>query len=130
MDYNITPKNRIDFSIVERYAPVVVSTSSPNCPVNCQNNSTDGGNGQLSDVWTISANVVNEARFSFNREANYFAQQSLGQGIPAKIGLKFSTADVLPSINISGTGGHSNYWPGTEALFIQNSFLPGIRSLG
>ena len=125
LDYNITPKNRIDFSIIERYTPVVVATSSPNCPVNCNNNSSDGGNGQISDVWTISANVVNEARFSFNREADYFAQQSLGAGIPAKVGLQFSTADVLPTINISGTGGQSTIQPGTEALFIQNSFLVG-----
>ena len=56
-DYNITPTNRLDFSIVERYTPVVVSyNGSPNCPVNCQNNSSDGGNGQISDVWTISSN--------------------------------------------------------------------------
>jgi carboxypeptidase family protein len=123
LDYNVTPKNRIDFSIIERYAPLVVSTSSPDCPVNCNNNSSDGGNGQLSDVWTIRANLINEARFSFNREADYFAQQSLGMGIPAKIGLKFSTADVLPTLNINNTGGNSTIQPGTEALFIQNSFL-------
>jgi Carboxypeptidase regulatory-like domain len=124
LDYNITPKNRLDFSIIERYTPVVVSTGSPNCPVNCNNNSSDGGNGQLSDVWSISPNVVNEARFSFNREADYFAQQSLGEGTVAKIGLQFSTADVLPSINISGTGGNGTIQPGTEALFIQNTFAP------
>ena len=51
-------------------------------------------------------------------------KQSLGQGIPAKIGLQFSTADVLPTMNISGTGGHSTIQPGTEALFIQNTFAP------
>ncbi len=125
LDYNITPKNRIDFSIVERYTPVVVSAGSPDCPVNCQNNSSDGGNGQISDVWTISPSLVNEARFSFNREADYDAQASLGQGIPAKIGLQFSTADVLPTINIDGTAGQSTISPNTEALFIQNSFLAG-----
>ena len=128
LDYNITPKNRIDFSIVERFAPLQVSlnngASAPNCPVNCQNNSSDGGNGQLSDVWTISSNVVNEARFSFNREADYDAQASLGQGIPAKVGLQFSTADVLPTLNFSGTGAPSSITPGTEALFIQNTFAP------
>jgi hypothetical protein len=128
LDYNITPKNRIDFSIVERFAPLQVSlnngANAPNCPVNCQNNSSDGGNGQLSDVWTISSNMVNEARFSFNREADYDAQASLGQGIPAKVGLQFSTADVLPTLNFSGTGAPSSITPGTEALFIQNTFAP------
>jgi hypothetical protein len=127
LDYDITPKNRIDFSIIERYTPVVVATSSPNCPVNCNNNSSDGGNGQISDVWTISSNLVNEARFSFNREADYFAQQSLGEGVPAKIGLQFSTADVMPTISFTGgvDSGTSTIQPGTEALFIQNSFLAG-----
>jgi hypothetical protein len=125
LDYNVTPKNRIDFSIIERYTPVVASAGSPNCPVNCQNISSDGGNGQISDVYTIGANLVNEFRFSFNREADYYAQQSLGQGIPAKIGLQFSTADVLPTVSIGGTGGQSTISPNTEALFIQNSFVVG-----
>ncbi len=125
LDYNITPNNRLNFSIVERYAPVEVSyNGSPNCPVNCQNNSSDGGNAQISDVYTISPTMVNEFRFSWNREADYYAQQSLGQGIPAKIGLQFSTADVFPTVNIGGTGAPSNLGPGTEALFIQNTYAP------
>ncbi len=125
LDYNITSNNRLDFSIVSRYAPVEVSyNGSPNCPVNCQNNSSDGANAQISDVYTISPTMVNEFRFSWNREADYDAQQSLGQGIPAKIGLQFSTADVFPSVNIDGTGAPSGIGPGTEALFIQNTFAP------
>ena len=129
LDYNITPKNRIDFSIVSRWAPSELNyddnSQAPNCPVSCHNGSSDGGNEQISDVWTISPSVVNEFRFSGNRQANYFAEASLGEGIPAKIGLKFSTADVLPTLNFSGTGAPSSITPGTEALFIQNSFLVG-----
>ena len=34
-------------------------------------------------------------------------------------------ADVLPSINIGGTGGQGTIPPSTEALFIQNSFVAG-----
>jgi hypothetical protein len=127
LDYNITPKNRLDFSIVSRWAPLTMSlndgANAPNCPVNCHDGSSDGGNEQVSDVWTISPNVVNEFRFSGNREADYFAEASLGQGIPAKIGLQFSTADVLPTVKIGGAGSPSSITPGTEALFIQNSFL-------
>ena len=129
LDYNISQNNRINFSIVSRWAPDVLSyddgSQAPNCPVSCHNQSSDGGNEQISDVWTISPTVVNEFRFSGNREADYFSEASLGEGIPAKIGLKFSTADVLPTLQFSGTGAPSNITPGTEALFIQNSFLIG-----
>jgi Carboxypeptidase regulatory-like domain len=129
LDYDITPKNRISFSIVSRWAPPVLNyddgSQAPNCPVSCHIGSSDGGNEQISDVWTISSNVVNEFRFSGNREADYDSQASLGQGIPAKIGLQFSTADVLPTVSFSGTGAPSSITPGTEALFIQNSFLVG-----
>ncbi|MGA9062840.1 MAG: carboxypeptidase regulatory-like domain-containing protein [Terracidiphilus sp.] len=130
LDYDITPKNRIDFSIIERWNPLVESlndgSNAPNCPVSCHNGSVDGGNGELSDVWTITQRVVNEFRFSFNREANYFAQASLNQGIRTKIGLSSTIdyADVLPTINIGGTGAPSSITPGTEALFIQNTFDP------
>ncbi len=129
LDYNITPSNRVSFSIVSRWAPEEQSLNdggnAPNCPVDCHLGSSDGGNEQISDVWTISPNIVNEFRFSGNREADYYAEASLGLGIPAKIGLKFSTADVIPTVQTSGTGGPSNLGPGTEALFIQNSFVIG-----
>ena len=125
LDYNITPRTASIFrSRCATPRTRVSYNGSPNCPVNCQNNSSDGGNAQISDVYTISSTMVNEFRFSLDREANYFAQQSLGKGIPAKIGLQFSTADVFPTMSISGTGAPSNLGPGTEALFIQNTFAP------
>jgi hypothetical protein len=128
LDYNITPKNRIDFSIVSRYSPVRLAMNvngpAPNCPDECNYDSSDGGNAQISDVWTISPSMVNEARFSWNREADYDAIASLNQGIVAKIGLKYSTADALPTVKMSGTGAPSQISPGTEALFIQNTYAP------
>ena len=130
LDYNLTAKNHLDFSIVEFFTPVVQGlndgSNAPNCPVSCHFSSSEGGNGQLSDVWTISPNVVNEFRFSFNRGGNYFAQASLGEGIRAKIGLSATIdyADVLPTLNFKGTGAPTSITPGTEALFLQNTFFP------
>ncbi len=130
LDYNVTSNNHISFSIVSRYAPTLLNlndgSNAPNCPVSCHYGSSDGGNEQISDVWTISPNLVNEFRFSGNREADYDAQASLNQGIRSKIGLSptIDYADVLPTLNFSGTGAPTSITPGTEALFIQNSFVP------
>ena len=84
MDYNISQNNRINFSIVSRWAPDVLSyddgSQAPNCPVSCHNQSSNGGNEQISDVGTIRPTVVNEFRFSGNREADYYSEASLGEG--------------------------------------------------
>jgi hypothetical protein len=132
LDYNVTSKNRISFSIVSRYAPTLLNlndgSNAPNCPVSCHYGSSDGGDEQISDVWTISPTLVNEFRYSGNREADYDSQASLNQGIRGKLGLSptLDYADVLPTIKMSGTGTPNGNWitPGTEALFIQNSFVP------
>ena len=58
-----------------------------------------------------SARTWSRIPFFGNREADYYSEASLGEGIPAKIGLQFSTADVLPTVNISGTGSPSSITP-------------------
>ncbi len=130
LDYNVAAKNRISFSIVSRYAPTLLNlndgSNAPNCPVSCHYGSSDGGNEQISDVWTISPNLVNEFRYSGNREADYDSQASLNKGIRGNLGLSptIDYADVLPTVKFSGTGAPTSITPGTEALFIQNSFVP------
>ena len=52
--------------------------------------------GQLSDYWTISTKLINELRIGFMGEHDVFHPATIGQGYPAKLGLKFSKEDIFP----------------------------------
>jgi hypothetical protein len=123
IDYNLSDKNRVTFSITQRDNPAFYANTS--CPINCQTGDVDSYNAQASDVWTISPNNINEFRFGYTRQGNWFVPQSLGLGYPQKIGLQYAKADIFPNITINGTGGSNNVLvPQTNAVYIENSFEP------
>lgn len=125
LDYNMSSKNRINLSVTMHENPNKTNVDpGPVCPVNCEDNSGEGYNAQISDVYTINSSMVNEFRYSFVRQGNWFVPQTLNKGYPAKLGLLFSNADVFPTVAISGTGGPNNLGPGTNAVFIENTFIP------
>jgi len=101
---------RLDWTPVESHRLTVSETESDNpaisygygktlCPVNCQNQDVSRDNAQISDVWTISSSMVNEARFGFTDQLNYFSPFSENQGYPAKMGIKYAVADALPEVD-------------------------------
>ena len=125
LDYAMSAKNRISISVTQHNAPHKTNYDpGPVCPVNCENNSSEAYQAQITDVYTINPSLVNEFRYSFVRQGNWFVPQSLGQGTPAQLGLKFSYADVFPTVNINGTGSPLGLGPGTNAVFIENTFVP------
>jgi hypothetical protein len=125
LDYNVTAKNRLSISVTAHYPPEKTNYDpGPVCPVNCEYNSSEGWNAQITDVATITPSLVNEFRQSFVRQGNWFVPQSLGKGYPTTLGLQFSYADVMPTVSIGGTGGPGGLGPGTNAVFIENTFVP------
>jgi hypothetical protein len=127
LDYNINAKNRLNLTVTMHDNPHKVNIDpGPNCPIACENNAAEGYNAQISEVYTINTSMVNEFRYSFVRQANWFVPQTLGKGYPAQLGLQFSNADVFPTVNFNGTGapGNNVLSPGTNAVFIENTFVP------
>ena len=99
----------------------------PNCPLACENAAAEAYSAQISDVYTINSSMVNEFRYSFVRQANWFVPQTLDKGYPASLGLQFSQADVFPNIAVNGTGSPNPtnvLGTGTNAVFIENTFIP------
>jgi hypothetical protein len=122
LDYNISAKNRLTFSITERTSSS--SSGGTSCPINCQTSIGDSYEAQVSDVYTFSPSVVNEFRYGFTRQGNWFLPSSLGLGYPAQIGLQYAKADVFPNVNITGTGGNNTLSPQTSAIYLENAFDP------
>jgi len=125
LDYNVSDKHRINLTVNMHDNPHKTNIDpGPVCPIGCENNAAEGYSAQVSDVYAFSTSLVNEFRFSFVRQGNWFVPQTLGKGYPAALGLQFSQADVFPTVSISGTGGPTNLSPGTNAVFIENTFIP------
>ena len=124
-DWAVSKQNRATFSITEHGAHNI--SGGTICPINCQHSTGDGYAAQLSDVHMFGANIVNEFRFGFVRQGNWFTPGSEGLGYPAKLGFQYARADVFPNIIINGTGGNRSLNPAdsaTSAIYIQNSFDP------
>jgi hypothetical protein len=121
IDYNISEKQRMNLSVTEGDNPGQI-TNQNNCPINCYSGDVDRYNTQISHVFAISSRTINEARFGFTRQGNWFIPQTIGKGFPQKVGLQFAKADVFPQMNITGIGGILQ--PGTNAVYIENQFEP------
>lgn len=122
LDYNITEMNRVTFSITERDNPGIGYSS--NCPSGCNPFDIDSRNVELSDVWTIKPTVVNEFRMAYTRQGNWYTPQSYGQGYPAKLGISYAVADVLPTLTVNGPVGSTSIGPGTNAIYAEDSLQP------
>src|SRR5215469_4624899 len=125
LDYNFSEKNRLNITVNMHDNPHKTNLDPGfACPIGCENNAAEGYSAQVSDVHTFSSSLVNEFRFSFVRQSNWFVPQTLGKGFPATLGLQFSQADAFPNVNISGTSSPSGLTTGTNAVFIENTFIP------
>ncbi len=125
-DYNLSDKNRVTMSVTYRDNPEY--NPSPDYPADTTTADIGSVNAQISDVWTPTANTVNEFRFGFTRQSNVFLPASINQNIPQKLGWNYAEANIEPTLNINGTccstNGGSAIGAGTSALYIENSFDP------
>jgi hypothetical protein len=137
IDYDQSEKNRINFSITQSDNPGT-NTNFQICPVDCFSGDVDRYNTQVSDVYSFSPHLVNEFRFGYTKQGNWFIPYTAGKGIPQQLGLQYSKGDVFPTVNVSqsqaasGSGGSGNVsiccspilQPGTNAIYIENTFQP------
>jgi len=112
VDYQPTTNHRLTISETESDNPgVSYGNGKSLCPINCQYQDVSRDNAQISDVWTISPSMVNEARIGFTDQLNFFTPFSNGQGYPAKLGVQWAVVDAFPNfswINYLGLGSPSN----------------------
>lgn len=124
LDWQINPNNHFIASETNSDNPAFFQNEGI-CPINCQAGDVSRDNAQVSWVWTITPNTINEARFGFTDQLNFFVPESLDQGFPAKLGMQFAKADLFPDINVGGNGGSMyELQPNTNAVYKEFVFDP------
>src|SRR6266496_1426194 len=125
LDYNISEKNRVNLTVNMHDNPHKTN-ADPGfaCPIGCENNAAESYSAQVSDVYASSPPFVTQFPYSFVRQGNWFVPQSLGKGFPATLGLQFSQADVFPTVSVQGTSAPDSLNTATNAVFIENTFVP------
>ena len=130
LDYVVNENNRISWSISQKDNPGVDNGLFV-CPLNCGSGDVDGYNTQVTDTWTISPTLVNEFRFGYTKQGNWFLSQSVGLNPATAFGLQGTHFNQFPFIGNSsiygGFGGPSAVSalsPATDAIYIENSFDP------
>jgi hypothetical protein len=128
VDYDITANNRLTGSVTEGNNPGK-NFGAGICPIACQSGDVSRVNSQLTDVWTISPHLTNEARIGYTNQLNFFVPYTLGKGYPAKLGWQFAKYDNFPSINITnftenGPNGNTILSSQTNAVYKEHAFDP------
>jgi outer membrane receptor protein involved in Fe transport len=106
VDYDLSSNNRLSASMMH-VTYKQLNDYTPFCAIDCDYWNALEYQGQLTDVWTFRPRVVGEFRLAVNHVYGNVVVPTLGQGFPAKLGLKNPGSDIFPSITVSGTIGDS-----------------------
>lgn len=124
LDYDITPSNRLTMTDMDNDTPAMYPSSVTACPVGCEGGDVETTNSQVTDVWNINPDTINEARMGFMYQGNFFEDLALGKGYPASLGWKFSKADTFPAVEFTNTDPYTNIVPAPNAIYKSMTFDP------
>ncbi len=120
LDWDINQNNRLTITDTQTDNPATYLNQGI-CPIQCQSGDVSNNNASISDVWTFSANLINQANFGFTDQLNFFQPYTLNQGFPAKLGWQFAKADNFPNV---GIGGFYGLGSSTNAVYKEFVFDP------
>ncbi len=129
LDYNLTSTNKLNGSVTEGNNPGK-NFGWGDCPIDCQSGDVSRINSQVTDVWSISSRITNEARLGYTNQLNFFVPYTLGKGYPAKLGWQYAKADNFPIIDITGISDSSFNPTSTmltsniNAVYKEHAFAP------
>jgi len=123
-DFDITPSNRITGSDTQSDTPVKYPSAVTVCPIGCQSGDVDNNNAQITDVWNFGPETINEARFGFTDQLNYFDDLALGKGYAAKLGWQFAKSDDFPAIQFYRNYPYAWIDPSSNATYKEDIFDP------
>jgi len=103
VDYNFSPSNRINASSMHVIQPG--PWGSWDAPIDNILGYIHEDTNQVSDVWTINSNMVNEARVSASQEIGLWNRQDAGKDWSSTLGIPNLTLPIFPGITPGGITG-------------------------
>jgi hypothetical protein len=124
LDYDITPNNRLSMSDSQDDSPDVYPSSFTPAPIGWESGDVTDNQAQITDTWSISPHLTNEARIGYTFEDSDFGDLSLNKGFAAKLGWQFGVADDIPASWLANQWVYADISPATNAIYIQHVFDP------
>lgn len=110
VDYDINPKNRISASYLDYPIGPLTYNVDAYCSrgFDCTLGNNYNMDEQITDTWTISSRMVNEARIGGVREFDKYIPPTYGKGYPTTIGLEptygnDAPANIFPGVTINSS---------------------------
>ena len=125
IDYDTSTRNRVTGSMTQGDSPGVSPNLVTVSPIGYGSTDVTRLNVQVSDVFTISPHVINEARFGFTYQGNFFADLTYGKNYPQQLGWQFAEANEIPGVQF-----YTNYpyaWiqpQSNQFIYKENVFDP------
>jgi hypothetical protein len=111
LDYTPSQSHRISASYMDYPIGPITYNTDAFCSLgfDCTHGNNYNEDGQITDTWTISPTMINEARVGGVREVDKYIPPTFGKGYPTTIGLEptYGTdapADIFPTVTISSGG--------------------------
>lgn len=125
IDYDVTPTNRITGSVTQGDIPAATPSVVTAAPVGYSSSDVSRLNIAVTDVWTINPHFLNEARFGFTYQGNFFADATDGKNYPAQLGWQFAKANEIPGIQFYANFPYAWIEPSSsQFIFKENVFDP------
>ncbi len=122
VDYDLTNRNRVTISSQRDSEPQIIPSIYN--PIDSYSFNVLTYQAQISDVWTISPSVVNEARIGFVRGVTGVASADFGQNLPQTLGWNYAKGNLFPEVNIGGSPGYSIGTNVNDSLYAQYAWTP------
>jgi hypothetical protein len=125
IDYDTNARNRVTFSMVQGDAPGFSPNEVTAYPVGYGSTDITRLNTQVTDVLTISPHLINEARFGFTYQGNFFADLSYGANYPSQLGLQYAKANEVPGVQFYQNYPYAWIQPSSgQFIYKENVFDP------
>ena len=125
IDYDINPKNRLTFSVTQGDNSALYPNDVTAIPIGADAGDISRLNMQVTDVYNISSHLINEARFGFTYQGNFFSDLTYGKNYPAALGFQFAEANEIPGVQFITNYPYAWIEPeGSQFIYKENVFDP------